>query len=239
MDVSKIKVIIYDTFGTVVDWHGTIVDEGIRLGKKYGFSIDWNTFANVWREEGYIKVMHETAMGLRPWERVDVLHKRKLLEMIEEYGLTRISKEDIEAFNLVWHRCKPWPDSVAGLTRLKQKYAIGPFSNGDFRLLLNMAKHAGLPWDFIITTEIFEKFKPDPTVYVDAVNLLGGNPQEVLMVAAHPYDLDGAKEIGCSTIFVPRPSEYGPEKGHTEPDPRHDQDMVVADFNRLADALEA
>jgi len=237
MDLSKLKLIIFDTFGTVVDWHGSIVDEGTCLGEKYGFSIDWHTFVNTWREDGYVKVMHDIANGLRPWEFVDVLHKRKLIKLTEEYGITRISAEDLNNFNLVWHRLKPWPDSLTGLARLKTKYMIGPFSNGDFRLLLNMAKNASLPWDFIIAAEIFKKFKPDPTIYEDAVRLLSAKPEEVLMVAAHPFDLDGAKTIGCSTIFVPRPLEHGPVDTHTEPAPRFEQDMVVKDFAALADAL--
>ncbi len=239
MELSKIKVVVFDTFGTVVDWHGAVVEEGEALGRKYGFSIDWHKFANIWREEGYIKAMNETAAGLRPYEKVDVIHWKKLTEMVEEYGITQISKADLEEFNRVWHRMKAWPDSVAGLTRLKQKYAIGPFSNGDFRLLLNMAKYLGLPWDIIVNAELFSKFKPDPTIYVDMVRLLGGNPEEILMVAAHPYDLDGAKVAGCSTIFVPRPMEYGPDNDHIEPAARFSQDLVVADFRKLADALGA
>ena len=164
MDVSNVRIVIFDTFGTVVNWHESVVQEGEALGRAKGVSIDWHEFANVWREEGYIKVMYEVAQGLRPWEPVDVLHRRKLDELLDVYGL-KLTEEETDHFNRLWHRLLPWPDVQEGLRRLKTKYSIGPFSNGDFRLLLNMAKGSGLPWDFILAGQQFQKFKPDPTIY--------------------------------------------------------------------------
>ena len=235
MDVSNVRIVIFDTFGTGVNWHESVVQEGEALGRAKGVSIDWHEFANVWREEGYIKVMYEVAQGLRPWEPVDVLHRRKLDELLDVYGL-KLTEEETDHFNRLWHRLLPWPDVQEGLRRLQTKYSIGPFSNGDFRLLLNMAKGPGLPWDFILAGQQFQKFKPDPTIYEDAVELLGGRPEEVLMVAAHPSDLDGAHAIGCPTLYVPRPLEYGAVNNHVEPEAKYDHE-TVADFRELAARL--
>ncbi|MDU0200268.1 HAD-IA family hydrolase [Paenibacillus sp. MAH-36] len=237
MDISKIKIIMFDTFGTVMDWHGAIVDTGICLGNKYGFSIDWNSFANSWRVESYINAVDEIVKGLRPWETNDVINKRKLLELIERYRISFMSTEDVEKLNLIWHRLRPWCDSLPGLLQLSKKYRLGPFSNGDFRLLLDMEKYWNLPWDFIISGQMFKKFKPDPTIYVDAVNLLGGNPQEILMVAAHPTDLDGAANAGISTVYIPRPIEFGKHSGYVEPPGNTKPDMIVSDLVCLANIL--
>ncbi|MBQ9942618.1 MAG: haloacid dehalogenase type II [Christensenellaceae bacterium] len=236
MDLSKVKIVMFDTFGTVVDWHSSVVNYGEKLAAAHGVSgIDWHAFANVWREEGYIRVMNEVARGERPWEPVDVLHERKLRQTVAEYGLP-FTDEEIVDFSLIWHRLTPWADAVPGLYRLKTKYMIGPFSNGDFRLLMNMGKNSDLPWDFVLAGQQFEKFKPDPTIYEDAVRLLGDRPEEVLMVAAHLSDLDGAHAIGCPTFYVPRPLEYGEVNDHVEPPARFEHEWV-ADFGALADRL--
>ncbi|MFC5449000.1 HAD-IA family hydrolase [Paenibacillus aestuarii] len=240
MDISKIKIIMFDTFGTVMDWHGAIVETGICLGNKYGFSIDWHSFANSWRVEGYTNAVDEIVKGLRPVEKIDVLNKRKLLELIERYGITFISPEDIEQLNLIWHRLTPWCDSLPGLLQLSKKYMLGPFSNGDFRLLLDMEKYWNLPWDFIISGQMFNKFKPDPTIYMDAVNLLGGKSQEILMVSAHPADLDGAANAGISTAYIPRPFEFGKYSGgYVEPQNKikTKPNLIVSDFVCLANIL--
>ncbi len=233
MSVDSKKFVIFDTFGTVVNWHGSVVEEGRALGKKYGVEIDWPKFVNEWRDDGYIKAIFETAKGIRPWEPVDQIHRKKLEELLAAYNFTSLSAEDMVYFNLVWHRLKPWPDAVAGLTELKQNYAIGPFSNGDFRLILDMAKNAGLPWDFIATADLFKKFKPDPQIYLDAAKLLDARPSEIVMVAAHLFDLDGAKTAGFTTVFVPRPLEYGHNSDHVEPEGVHAPDYIVNSFTEI------
>jgi 2-haloacid dehalogenase len=237
MDNSKIKYIVFDTFGTVMDWHSAIVEKGNQLSAKYDINIDWHVFANTWRTDGYIKTIIEVAKGLRPWERVDTIHKEKLLELIDRFQISMISDEDIEDLNLEWHRLLPWPDSVPGLRRLKEKYLIGPFSNGDFRLLLDMAEYSDLPWDFVISGDMFKKFKPDPSVYPDAISLLGGHPEEILMVAAHPHDLMCMSECGCPTALIRRPLEFGENSGHAEPELEYSPDLILKDFEELADML--
>lgn len=237
MDVSKIKFLIFDTFGTVVNWHGEIVEEGVTLGKKYGISIDWHKFANDWRM-GYFEATRAIASGARPWEKIDSVFLKILYDLVEEYGISEmITEEELQNFGMVWHRLKGWKDTVEGLDRLKTKYMIGPFTNGDFRLILDMAKHAKLNWDFIITADIFKKFKPDPSIYVDVVKFLDAKPEEVMMVAAHPFDLDGAVEAGCATAYITRPEEFGPNSGYVEPEGKHKNDVVLADFLELADYL--
>lgn len=237
MDKKQIKYVIFDTFGTVADWHSSVIEEGKKLGSKYGFEINWHEFANRWRDEGYLHAIFEIAAGRRPWEAVDQIHMKKLLSLAEEYNWPKIEEEDLNEFNLIWHRLKPWEDAVDGLTKLKQQYRIGPFSNGDFGLILDMAKHALLPWDFITTADIFKKFKPDPEIYKEEIQLLGVQPEEVLMVAAHRFDLDGAKSAGCWTAFVPRPLEYGPESDHTEPEGKMPVDLEFPDFRALAEYM--
>ena len=237
MDISKIKFLIFDTFGTVVDWHGQIVEEGEVLGRKYDFVIDWHKFANDWRMS-YFDATRAIAAGTREWEKIDSVFEKIMYELLDKYKIIGIiPEEELQGFSTVWHRLKGWDDTVEGLRRLKSKYMIGPFTNGDFRLILDMAKNADLNWDFIITADIFKKFKPDPSIYVDVVKFLDVDPEEVMMVAAHPFDLDGAVEVGCATAYVTRPEEFGPDSGYVEPAGRHENDVTLPDFNALADYL--
>ncbi|MCH1948865.1 haloacid dehalogenase type II [Enterocloster sp. OA13] len=234
MDISKTRYIIFDTFGTVVDWHGSIVTHGMALSKKYNLDIDWDEFANAWRNDGYFKATFDIAHGKREWVPADTVFMEYLDSRARECGLDVLSAEDYENLGKIWHRLSPWPDVLEGLNRLKTGYAIGPFSNGDFNLMIDIEKAACLPWDFITTGDLFKKFKPNPEVYVDEINLLGARPEEVAMVAAHPFDLDGAKLAGCMTIFVPRPMEYGPKVIYDEPDGKQEVDYVLNDFVELA-----
>ena len=237
MSEGKIKFVIFDTFGTVVDWHGSVVAEGKAWGKKYGVEVDWPKFVNVWRDDGYIKAILETAKGLRPWELVDSIHAKKLDELLVQFGLAAMNAEDRAEFNLSWHRLKPWPDVVSGLTELKRHFAIGPFTNGDFRLILDMAKNSGLPWDFLATADLFKKFKPNPEIYRDVAKLLNADPPEIAMVSAHLFDLDGAKAAGFSTIFIPRPLEYGITHDHIETPNVCGPDYTVQSFEELTALL--
>lgn len=239
VDISKLKVVVFDTFGTVVDWHSTIVDEGEQLGKKYGIDINWHDFANDWRL-GYFRDTKAIARHEREYEKIDLVFAEILDELIEKYGIQgKLPEEEKARFAKVWHRLRPWDDVISGLTRLEKKYAIGPFTNGDFRLMIDMEKNAGLPWNFIMTADIFNKFKPDPSVYVDAVNFMDAGPLEMMKVAAHPTDLDGAKKAGCLTVYVPRDKEFGENSPLKEADGETTPDAVVEDFNALADLLGA
>jgi 2-haloacid dehalogenase len=149
--MKRIKALLFDTFGTVTDWHSTVVDEGKKISEKYGISVDWHSFANRWRDEGYMKAIFEFAKGTREWEPVDSIHYTKLISMIKELGFEDvIAAEDLESFNLLWHRLYVWEDVNEGLLKLKQRYSIAPFSNGDFALIANISRNAKLPWDYIV-----------------------------------------------------------------------------------------
>src|SRR5215470_17744596 len=204
------KALVFDTFGTVVDWRGSIIDEGKAWGKTKGFEIDWASFADRWRA-GYGPSMDKVRKGQLPWTKLDDLHRVILDELLTEFRMIpSLTEEEKDRLNRVWHRLKPWPDSVAGLKRLKKKFTIAPLSNGNVSLLTDMAKNAGLPWDLILSAELAKHYKPDRESYLTAVSLLELKPEEVMMCAAHVQDLNAAHALGLRTGFVYRPNEYGP-----------------------------
>ena len=235
MNTTTIKALTFDIFGTVVDWYGTIVREGQAWGVAKGIAIDWGQFALDWRA-GYEPAMARVRREELPWLIIDQLHRLILDELLVQYNITGLSETEKDHWNRVWHRLTPWPDAVAGLQRLKTGYIVATLSNGNVALLTNMAKQGGLPWDCILSAELFHHYKPDPEVYQSAANLLGLPPNQVLMVAAHQGDLRAAQAAGMRTAFVPRPLEYGPTQ---RPDPTVDPsfDLVATDFADLADQL--
>lgn len=239
MDISNIRYVIFDTFGTVFDWHRTVVREGKRLSEKYNFyDVDWGIFANEWRIDGYLKVTQEIAEGKREWEPVNTMHMRKLKQLLQQFRFPKISEEDLNDFNMLWSRLMLWPDVIDGLTRIKKRYMIGPFSNGDFPLIISLSKNANLPWDFITTADMFKKFKPNRDIYLDEIKLLGASPDEVLLVACHPIDLDGGKSAGLHTVYVHRPFEYGTEsENESHYTSKYPFDLEVSDFVELATLL--
>jgi 2-haloacid dehalogenase len=206
------KALVFDTFGTVVDWRGSIIEEGKAWSKTKGLEIDWAGFADRWRA-GYAPAMDKVRKGELPWTNLDTLHRMILEELLMEFRMMpALSEAEKDHLNRVWHRLKPWPDSVAGLKRLKKKFTIAPLSNGNVALLTDMAKHAGLPWDLILSAELARHYKPDRESYLTAVSLLGLKPEEVMMVAAHTNDLNAARSFGLQTGFIYRPNEYGPTR---------------------------
>jgi 2-haloacid dehalogenase len=178
--VANVKALVFDTFGTVVDWRGSIIEEGTAWGKTKGVTVDWGRFADRWRA-GYAPSMDKVRKGEMPWTNLDQLHRALLEDLLKEFHIEGLSEEEKEHWNRVWHRLKPWPDSVAGLTRLKKKYTIAPLSNGNVALLADMAKHAGIPWDLILSAELARHYKPDREAYLTAVSLLelGGRGDDV------------------------------------------------------------
>jgi 2-haloacid dehalogenase len=204
----QVKALIFDTFGTVVDWRGSITEEGKTWGKTKGIDVDWARFADRWRS-GYVPAMDSVRKGEMPWTKLDDLHRMLLDELLKEFKIEGLSQEEKEHWNRVWHRLKPWPDSVPGLTRLKKKYTIAPCSNGNVALLNDMAKHSGLPWDLILGAELAKHYKPDREAYLTSVRLLGLEPQAVMMCACHLGDLGAAREFGLRTGFIHRSDEYG------------------------------
>jgi 2-haloacid dehalogenase len=203
------KALVFDTFGTIVDWRGSIIEEGAVWGKAKGINIDWGHFADRWRA-GYGPAMAKVRSGALPWTKLDDLHRMILEDILKEFNITGLTEEEKEDWTRVWHRLKPWPDSVAGLTRLKAKYIIAPLSNGNVSLLTDMAKRERLPWDLILSAELAKHYKPDRECYLTAVDLLSLKPEEVMMVAAHANDLEAARSFGLKTGFICRPNEFGP-----------------------------
>ena len=205
---AGVKALIFDVFGTVVDWRGSIIEEGNAWSRSKGLNIDWARFADRWRA-GYAPAMNKVRKGEVPWTNLDGLHRMILEDVLKELRIGGWSEQEKGNWNRVWHRLKPWPDSVQGLTRLKRKYTIAPCSNGHVALINNMAKHAGLPWDLILGAELAKHYKPDREAYLTSVSLLGLKPEEVMMCAAHRSDLDAARSFGLRTAFIHRPNEYG------------------------------
>ena len=237
MSLSSIRALCFDIFGTVVDWRTSITREGQLLQQRLALPPqDWAAFADDWRA-GYQPAMHEVRTGALPWTDIDGLHRRILDKLLAARGLV-LTETDAADFNRVWHRLIPWPDSVAGLYRLKQRFIITSLSNGNVSLLVNMAKHAGLPWDTVLSAELFQHYKPDPEVYLGAARILGLQPAQVTMVAAHPSDLRAAAACGLRTAYVMRPLERG-LGGPVEPWTEGEFDIVASDFVALAHTLSA
>ena len=205
---NSVKALTFDVFGTVVDWRSSIIREGQLLSANKGFDIDWAEFADRWRG-GYGPAMARVRSGDLPWTKIDDLHRLILNDLVAEFGLTGLTEIELDHFNKVWHRLIPWPDTVAGLNRLKTKYVITTLSNGNVSLLTNMAKNAGLPWDAVLSAELAKHYKPDPEAYLVAAELLSLSPEQVMMVAAHPSDLRAASRAGLRTAYVIRPLERG------------------------------
>ena len=236
MAFMKIKALTFDVFGTVTDWRSTIIREGGVLDKKINRRIDWVAFADAWRA-GYQPAMHRVRTGELPWLNIDALHRIILDDLLERFEIDGLSEEEKDHLNRVWHRLDPWPDAREGLERMRRRYIVAPLSNGNIALLTNMAKHADLRWDCVLSAELSAHYKPDPEVYVKAAQLLGLQPDEVMMVAAHNSDLNGARSAGLRTAFVLRREEYGPaQKTDLKPGPA--VDLAAKDFNDLADQLE-
>lgn len=229
------RALAFDVFGTVVDWRTSIVRELEEFGRSHGVEADWESFADGWRA-GYAPAMERVRRGELPWTRIDDLHRGVLDDLLSGAGIGAVSEADVEHLNRAWHRLDPWPDSVAGLTRLKERFVITPLSNGNVSLLTNMAKRAGLPWDCVISAEVFRHYKPDPQVYLGCADLLGIAPNELMLVAAHPSDLRAARAAGLQTGYVDRPLEYG--AGRTRETVTPDEfDVTATDFLDLADKL--
>jgi 2-haloacid dehalogenase len=227
---SAPEALVFNVFGTVVDWRSTIVRDGEKLGRQKDLDVDWATFADAWRSR-YAPSMDRVRRGEIPWTKLDDLHRTSLEDLLSVFGIKDLSEEEKDHLNRVWHRLEPWPDAVEGLTRLKESYVIAPLSNGNVSLLVNMAKRAGLPWDLILSAELARHYKPDPETYLMAPDLLDLRPEQVMMVAAHPHDLRAARKNGLKTAYIPRPLEFGPGKEAEPPDPSFD--LVADDFVEL------
>jgi 2-haloacid dehalogenase len=233
--VRDVQLLVFDTFGTVVDWRSAVIAEGEKLGKEKGLKVDWAAFADAWRG-GYGPSMNRVRRGELPWTKLDALHRMVLDGLLVKFKIDGLSEAEKQNFNKVWHRLRGWPDAVAGLTRLKKRYVIAPLSNGNVSLLTDMAKFAGLPWDAILSTELVRHYKPDKETYLMPGEFWDLPPASVMMVAAHGGDLDAAKALGLRTAYVHRPLENGASRPSTMPDAGK-YDFQIKDFKELATQL--
>jgi 2-haloacid dehalogenase len=231
----RVRALTFDVFGTVVDWRASIIREGEALGALWGINLDWALFADAWRAL-YQPSMDRVRRGELPWTRLDDLHRMALDKILADFGLTGLNEEQIEHLNRVWHRLDPWPDAIAGLTRLKRQFILATLSNGNVALIVNMAKRAGLPWDAVLGAEVARHYKPQPEAYLRAADLLGLKPDQCMMVAAHNSDLIAAGKLGFRTAFVPRRTEYGPDQ-KSDLKAEGAYDVVAEDFIDLAAQL--
>ena len=237
--MDRIRALVFDVFGTVVDWRGGVASEAAPFLARHAPSANPAAFADAWRRR-YQPAMQQVRSGKRPFTRLDVLHRENLDAILSDFGIdpAQVPPAEFDELNLAWHRLDPWPDAVAGLTRLKQRFIIAPLSNGNVILMIDMAKRAGLPWDAILGAEVAQAYKPTPEAYLRTADILAMRPGEVCLVAAHNGDLAAARTCGLATAFVPRPTEHGP--GQTSDlEPEQEWDLVAADFLELATKLEA
>lgn len=225
------KALVFDVFGTVVDWRSGVARDVTRL---LGPEVDAGAFADAWRGR-YGPSMDRVRRGERPWAPLDVLHRESLDDLLVEFGRPDTDETTRTELVLAWHRLDPWPDSVAGLLRLRERFTVATLSNGNVSLLVDMAKRAGLPWDAVLSAELFGHYKPDPEVYDGAAALFGTEPGEVLMVAAHVDDLAAARGRGLRTAYVHRPAEKGPSVTPEATDPA--AELSVGSLTELADQL--
>jgi 2-haloacid dehalogenase len=230
------QALAFDVFGTVVDWRSSIIRELEAFGRKHGLQQDWPAFADEWRA-GYVPAMDRVRRGELPWMKIDDLHHMILDGLLRAAGIS-VSDDEVGHLNRSWHRLDPWPDTVRGLTRLKERFLITTLSNGNVSLLTNMSKRAGLPWDCVISAELFHHYKPDPQAYLGCADLLDVPPDHLMLVAAHPGDLRAARGAGLMTGYVARPLEYGPgQRPHRIEDGEFD--VMATDFHDLAKQLGA
>ena len=232
-----IRALVFDVFGTCVDWRGSVIRECETVGRAKGLSgIDWAALADEWRREGYIRGIARIRSGETPYVSSDVLFRRKLDELLPKYGVHSLSEAEVQKLAEAWRRLDPWPDTVPGLQRLKARYLIAPLSNGSFATLTQMAKRGGMPWDCIISTELRNTFKPDRKAYLLPCELLDLKPEQVMLVAAHDNDLKNGQANGLHTALVLRPREWGPD-GPQPPPPDPSSDYIANDFGELAAQL--
>lgn len=232
---DRVKALVFDVFGTVVDWRGSCIRELTSFGNARALNRDWEQFADDWRGL-YQPSMEEVRSGRRPYTVLDVLHRESLEKLLDKYDIKGLAEPDIQHLVTIWHRLQPWPDVVEGLTRLKRRYIIGTCSNANIGLAVRMAKHSGLPWDTIVGAEVARAYKPTAQAYLGTAAALNLEPHEVMLVAAHNSDLAAASKTGFRTAFVARPNEYGPKKKADVAD-NTNWDISTDSFNGVADLM--
>ncbi len=227
---TELEVLLFDVFGTVTDWKGSMTRRCERFGQEHGVSADWEALVTEWRSN-YQPAIAPVRDGARPWADFDTLQREMLDALLPKYKLDHLSSEDRQVLVHGWHRTEPWPDVLPALQQLGKRYILAPLSNGTVRQLLDTAKHAGLPWDTIFGADMFRTYKPAPKLYEEALALVGSPAARVVMVAAHNNDLQAARQAGMRTAFIHRATE--------DPAPEADYDYVARDLADLAQQLQA
>jgi len=225
------RAILFDVFGTVVDWRGSLIADLTDWGGRRGVAADWAGVVDAWRG-AYAPSLDEVRHGRQPWTVLDDLHRASLERLLPRFGITGLDEADLAHLTDLWRTLRPWPDSVAGLTRLRENRIVAALSNGNVALLVAMARHNGLPWDMVFGADIYRHYKPDPETYLGACALLRLTPAEVMLAAAHPSDLAAAQACGLRTALILRPLEFGP--GHPPAEPGGRWDYVAGDIVDLA-----
>jgi 2-haloacid dehalogenase len=233
---GDIKALFFDVFGTLVDWRTSIAREAQAILEPLGYKSDWLAFADAWRGE-YQTGMEEVRSGRIPFSRLDIIHRRNLDRIRARFGLENVTEEHLVALNLAWHRLDAWPDVPGGMARLRRKFWLGPVSNGNISLIVDLARRNDMPWDAILGAEIAGDYKPKPRVYLAACEAFGLQPGRCMMVAAHSNDLTAAANCGLKTAHIARPDEKGPGKGESAPSVP--VDFAARDLSHLADQLGA
>lgn len=236
--LANVRALTFDVQGTCADFCGPLLRMGAAVNRAKGLEIDWGVLSADWRQL-YRTVLDQIIAGQRPWLRVDRIYRETLDELLQQHGLSAaFTAAERDELNQVWARLDPWPDSVEGLARLRRRFVISTLSNAGMRTMVAVVKHAGLPFDAVLTAELARSYKPSPSVYQLAVDLLGYQPDEIMMVACHKYDLKAARAFGMRTAFVARPLEFGPDvRPDVSPEPWFD--VFATDFVALAEALGA
>lgn len=232
-----VRALLFDTFGTVVDWRGSLLADVADFGRRRGIAADWTRLVDGWSADDDPS-MDRVRRGGQPWTTLDGLHRQSLERLVMEMGFRNdLTDGHLSELTQLWHWLRPWPDAVEALRRLKTRCFVAPLSNGNFSLMTNLAKHAGLPWDAVFGADLFGHYKPDPETYLGACRLLDLAPGEVMMVAAHQYDLRAARALGLATAFFPRPTEYGPRQEEKDLDAEEPWTVVAHDLRDLASLL--
>ena len=234
--IKGIKSIFFDVFGTVFDWHKSIHQESIKFASVHKLSFDEFSFTDNWRA-GFRSLQSKVANKERDYLSMDEIHMEILIELLSDLNIKNIDKKSLIKFNESWHRLIPWNDSLSGLAELKNNFLISALSNGNLSILVKLSKNSKIPWDLILSAEFFGTYKPDPKVYLGAINLLESKPEESMMVASHAYDLDGASNIGLKTCYVHRPNEFGTGIGEDYGDLSR-FDIVVESFEEIYKKIE-
>lgn len=233
--LGHLRAIVFDTFGTLVDWRTSIIRQLEQFGRECGITADWVALTDAWRG-AYASNMQKVRCGGLPWTNLDALHRMELEALLDRFQIDGLSEPQKAHLNRVWHRLDPWPDAVPAMRRLRGRYILSPLSNGNVALLTNLARHAALPFDLILSAELCRHYKPAPEIYRMAYELLDLRPHQVMLIAAHNNDLLAACQEGLRTGFVARPTEYGPGQ-RQDLRAEHTFDIVGADLMEITERL--